>query len=59
MTYTSTTTPPPRRTGKMRRSAHESPYQQRTTERENPAQQLIKQAVDFLLHSLRQARAKP
>ena len=26
----------------------ESPYQQRTTQRDNPTQQLIKQAVDFL-----------
>lgn len=30
----------------------ESPYQQRTTQRDNPAQQLIKQAVEFLLQQL-------
>ena len=30
----------------------QSPYQQRTTQRENPTQQLIKQAVDYLLQQL-------
>jgi hypothetical protein len=30
----------------------ESPYQQRTTQRDNPTQQLIKQAVDYLLQQL-------
>ena len=29
-----------------------SPYQQRTTQKDNPTQQLIKQAVDFLLQQL-------
>ena len=41
------TPPPPRRTAKMRRYRSESPYQQRTTQRDNPTQQLIKQAVDL------------
>ena len=35
-----------------------SPYQQRTTERENPAQQLIKQAVDFLLKQLEEGKSE-
>ena len=49
MTYansnTATTTP------HSKNAAHrsESPYQQRTTQRDNPTQQLIKQAVDYLL----------
>jgi len=30
----------------------QSPYQQRTTQRDNPTQQLIKQAVDYLLQQL-------
>ncbi|WP_026441388.1 ArdC family protein [Pseudacidobacterium ailaaui] len=36
----------------------ESPYQQRTTERENPAQQLIKQAVEFLLQQLEAGKSE-
>ncbi len=36
----------------------ESPYQQRTTERENPAQQLIKQAVDFLIQQLEAGKSE-
>jgi hypothetical protein len=31
---------------------NQSPYQQRTTQKDNPTQQLIKQAVDFLLQQL-------
>jgi len=31
---------------------NQSPYQQRTTQNDNPTQQLIKQAVDFLLQQL-------
>jgi hypothetical protein len=34
------------------RSISDSRYQQRTTQRENPTQQLIKQAVDYLLQQL-------
>ena len=36
----------------------ESPYQQRTTQRENPAQQLIKQAVEFLLQQLEAGKSE-
>ena len=35
-----------------------SPYQQRTTQRENPAQQLIKQAVEFLLQQLEAGKSE-
>ena len=36
----------------------ESPYHQRTTQRENPAQQLIKQAVEFLLKQLEAGKSE-
>jgi len=36
----------------------ESPYQQRTTQRENPTQQLIKQAVDYLLQQLEAGKSE-
>jgi len=58
MTYTSTnhaTTAPHRKNAALR---SQSPYQQRTTERENPAQQLIKQAVDFLLKQLEEGKSE-
>src|SRR5208282_1387610 len=36
----------------------ESPYQQRTTQRDNPTQQLIKQAVDYLLDQLEAGKSE-
>jgi hypothetical protein len=36
----------------------ESPYQQHTTQRDNPTQQLIKQAVDFLLQQLEAGKSE-
>jgi len=36
----------------------ESPYQQRTTQRDNPTQQLIKQAVDYLLQQLKEGKSE-
>ena len=58
MTYstTSTANTAPHSNNAALRS--ESPYQQRTTERENPAQQLIKQAVEFLLHQLEAGKSE-
>ena len=62
MTYAATnntsnaaTTAPHRKNAALR---SQSPYQQRTTERENPAQQLIKQAVDFLLKQLEEGKSE-
>jgi len=58
MTYansnTATTTP------HSKNAAHrsESPYQQRTTQRDNPTQQLIKQAVDYLLEQLEAGKSE-
>ena len=38
--------------------ASQSPYQQRTTQKDNPTQQAIKQAVDFLIEQLEAALSK-
>jgi hypothetical protein len=40
------------------RTSSDSPYQQRTTQRENPTQQLIKQAVDYLLQQLEAGKSE-
>jgi hypothetical protein len=48
----------PHRKNAALRDTSQSPYQQRTTERENPAQQLIKQAVDFLLQQLEAGKSE-
>ena len=60
MTYASTNTASnaPHRKNAALRAETQSPYQQRTTERENPAQQLIKQAVEFLLHQLEAGKSE-
>jgi hypothetical protein len=49
------TTAPHRKNAALRSN---SPYQQRTTERENPAQQLIKQAVEYLLKQLEEGKSE-
>ena len=58
MTYanSSTATTAPHSNNAALRS--DSPYQQRTTQRENPAQQLIKQAVEFLLKQLEEGKSE-
>ena len=58
MTYASsnTATTAPHSNNAALRS--ESPYQQRTTQRDNPTQQLIKQAVDFLLQQLEAGKSE-
>jgi hypothetical protein len=48
----------PHRKNAALRNTSQSPYQQRTTERENPAQQLIKQAVDFLIQQLEAGKSE-
>jgi hypothetical protein len=40
------------------RNRSESPYQQRTTQRDNPTQQLIKQAVDYLIQQLEAGKSE-
>ena len=39
-------------------AASASPYQQRTSPCENPTQQLIRQAVDFLVERVRQGKSE-
>jgi hypothetical protein len=40
------------------RNSSESPYQQRTSQKDNPTQQLIKQAVDFLIQQLEAGKSE-
>ena len=42
----------PHRKNAAQRNRSDSPYQQRTTQRDNPTQVLIKQAVDYLIEQL-------
>ena len=42
----------PHRKNAAQRNRSDSPYQQRTTQRDNPTQVLIKQAVDYLMKQL-------
>jgi hypothetical protein len=42
----------PHRKNAAQRSRSDSPYQQRTTQKDNPTQALIKQAVDYLMQQL-------
>ena len=48
----------PHRKNVAQRSRSDSPYQQRTTQRNNPTQVLIKQAVDFLIEQLKQGKSE-
>lgn len=54
---TAATTAPHRKNAALR-STSESPYQQRTTQKDNPTQQLIKQAVDFLIQQLETGKSE-
>ena len=51
-----TTTTAPHSTNAAQSS--QSPYQQRTTQKDNPTQQLIKQAVDFLIQQLEAGKSE-
>ena len=42
----------PHRKTAAQRTPSDSPYQQRTSQKENPAQAVIRQAVDFLMQQL-------
>jgi len=54
---TAATTAPHRKNAALRTTS-DSPYQQRTTQKDNPTQQLIKQAVDFLLKQLEAGKSE-
>ena len=48
----------PHRKNTAQRSRSDSPYQQRTTQRDNPTQLLIKQAVDYLIQQLEAGKSE-
>jgi hypothetical protein len=54
-TNSNTTTAPQSKNAALR---SQSPYQQRNTQRDNPTQQLIKQAVDFLIQQLEAGKSE-
>ncbi len=48
----------PHRKNAARPPRSESPYQQRTTQKDNPTQQLIKEAVDYLIQQLEAGKSE-
>ena len=48
----------PHRTNAARQNRSESPYQQRNSQKDNPTQQLIKQAVDYLIQQLEAGKSE-
>jgi hypothetical protein len=48
----------PHRNNAARRNRSESPYQQRTSQKDNPTQQLIRQAVDYLIQQLEAGKSE-
>jgi len=48
----------PHRKNAAQQSRSDSPYQQRTTQRDNPTQLLIKQAVDYLIQQLEAGKSE-
>jgi hypothetical protein len=55
---TSTNNNAPHRKNAAQPTRSDSPYQQRTNPRDNPTQQAIKQAVDFLIEQLQQGKSE-
>ena len=59
MSATISSTATPHRTNAARRTERStSPYQQRTSQKDNPAQLVIKQAVDFLIQQLEAGKSE-
>ena len=48
----------PHRKNAARQNRSVSPYQQRTSQKDNPTQQLIKQAVDYLIQQLEAGKSE-
>ena len=48
----------PHRKNAAQRCRSDSPYQQRTSQKDNPTQQLIKQAVDYLIQQLEAGKSE-
>jgi antirestriction factor ArdC-like protein len=55
---TRSSNPAPHSKNAALRTRSDSPYQQRTTQKENPAQLVIKQAVDFLIQQLEAGKSE-
>jgi len=49
---------PHRKNAAQRNSRSDSPYQERTAQRDNPTQLLIKQAVDYLIQQLEAGKSE-
>ena len=58
MPYTSSNTATTAPHSKNAAHSSQSPYQQRTTQRDSPTQQLIKQAMDYLLEQLEAGKSE-
>jgi hypothetical protein len=48
----------PHRENAAQRTRSDSPYQQRTTQKDNPTQVIIKQAVDYLIQQLEAGKSE-
>src|SRR5580658_7561568 len=48
----------PHRKNAAQRTRSSSPYQERTSQKDNPTQQIIKQAVDFLIEQLEAGKSE-
>src|SRR5487761_1763349 len=57
-TLSATSNAAPHSKNAAQRNRSNSPYQQRTSQRDNPTQQLIKQAVDYLIEQLEAGKSE-
>ncbi|TCK75903.1 ArdC family protein [Acidipila rosea] len=57
-TFATTSSAAPHSKNAAQQSRSNSPYQQRTSQRDNPTQQLIKQAVDYLIQQLEAGKSE-
>ena len=57
-TFPATSNAAPHSKNAAQQNRSNSPYQQRTSQRDNPTQQLIKQAVDFLIQQLEAGKSE-
>ena len=57
-TFEATSNAAPHSKNAAQQNRSNSPYQQRTSQRDNPTQQLIKQAVDFLIQQLEAGKSE-
>ena len=55
---TASTAAPHRKNAAQRTERSASPYQQRTTQKDNPTQLIIKQAVDYLIQQLEAGKSE-